>query len=131
MPHRFTRDEAEALLPRLSPILTMLQAEWDELIAASAAVAQMRQRILGNGHGLLAEMRALAQRYETTRARTNLLIAQVREFGCELKDPRTGLVDFPAQRFGHPILLCWRLGEPRIAWWHAEDAGFDGRQPLE
>ena len=31
---------------------------------------------------------------------------------------------------GRQILLCWRLGEPEIQFWHDVDAGYAGRQPL-
>ena len=48
-----------------------------------------------------------------------------------LKDRRLGLVDFPAQRDGRRVWLCWRLGEPAVQYWHELDAGFAGRQPLE
>jgi hypothetical protein len=40
-------------------------------------------------------------------------------------------VDFPAERDGRPVYLCWRLGEPSVQFWHEIDAGFVGRRPLE
>jgi len=48
----------------------------------------------------------------------------------QLKDRRLGLVDFPTELDGRRVLLCWRLGEPAVQYWHDEDAGFAGRQPL-
>jgi len=39
-------------------------------------------------------------------------------------------VDFPSDMNGRPILLCWRLGEPEVQFWHDPDAGYAGRQPL-
>jgi len=53
------------------------------------------------------------------------------DLGIQLKDPRLGLVDFPCQVAGRSVLLCWRLGEPAVQFWHEEDAGFTGRQPVE
>ena len=50
--------------------------------------------------------------------------------GILLRDPDTGLVDFPAERDGRRVFLCWRLGEDRIEWFHGEEAGFAGRMPL-
>ncbi|HUX86133.1 MAG TPA: DUF2203 family protein [Chloroflexota bacterium] len=41
-----------------------------------------------------------------------------------------GLVDFPAERDGRVVYLCWRRGEDQIHYWHELDAGFAGRQPL-
>ena len=48
----------------------------------------------------------------------------------QLKDRRLGLVDFPTELDGRRVLLCWRLGEPSVQYWHDEDAGYSGRQPL-
>ena len=31
---------------------------------------------------------------------------------------------------GRPVLLCWRLGEPEVQFWHEVDAGYAGRRPL-
>ena len=52
------------------------------------------------------------------------------EQGILLRDPDTGLVDFPAERDGRRIFLCWRLDEEEVAWYHDEQAGFSGRRPL-
>jgi hypothetical protein len=50
--------------------------------------------------------------------------------GIILRDVESGLVDFPAERDGQPIFLCWRLGEDDIGYWHPPDTGFSGRRPL-
>jgi hypothetical protein len=47
-----------------------------------------------------------------------------------VKDIDTGLLDFPSLRGGEEVLLCWRLGEDEVAWWHRPEDGFAGRQPL-
>jgi len=52
------------------------------------------------------------------------------ERGIMLRDPETGLVDFPAERDGERVFLCWRLGEDDIAYFHPEHSGFSGRRPL-
>lgn len=57
-------------------------------------------------------------------------VAEIRELGVEFKGFDTGLVDFPAEMDGRPVLLCWQLGEESVLYWHEEDAGFAGRQPL-
>jgi hypothetical protein len=48
----------------------------------------------------------------------------------EIKDPYTGLVDFPCRQDNREVYLCWKLGEDKLDWWHEIDAGFAGRQPL-
>jgi len=55
---------------------------------------------------------------------------ELREIGVQLKDPRLGLVDFPSDIGGRTVLLCWRLGEPEVQFWHEVNAGYAGRQPL-
>jgi hypothetical protein len=58
-------------------------------------------------------------------------LGRVREMGGEVKDMDTGLVDFPGKRGGEEILLCWRLGEQRLGYWHTLEAGFAGRRPID
>lgn len=55
---------------------------------------------------------------------------ELEDLGIQLKDPRLGLVDFPSEVGGRTVLLCWRLGEPDVQFWHEVDAGYAGRQPL-
>lgn len=63
--------------------------------------------------------------------RLNQLEHELRDIGCQLKDWSVGLVDFPAMLGNRPVLLCWKLGEPRVEYWHELHAGFAGRQPIE
>lgn len=56
---------------------------------------------------------------------------QVKALGGEVKDMDTGLVDFPGKRGDEEILLCWRLGETRLGYWHTVEAGFAGRRPID
>ncbi len=51
--------------------------------------------------------------------------------GVQVKDLREGLLDFPAKRAGRLVLLCWRVDEADLGYWHEAEAGFAGRQPLD
>lgn len=101
---RFTRAEAEALLPKVRPLVEDLKrrkAAYDR--RASAPVAR--------------EIEAL--------------VREIAELGAEVKDLDTGLVDFRTLRDGEEVYLCWRLGEgDRIGWWHPIEGGFAARRPL-
>jgi hypothetical protein len=57
-------------------------------------------------------------------------VTEIRQLGVEIKGFDTGLVDFPGEVDGRPVLLCWQLGEESVLYWHEEDAGYAGRQPL-
>jgi len=60
----------------------------------------------------------------------SVLRAVYAELGVEVKDLDEGLVDFPALRRGETVLLCWRLGEDDVGYWHTVQEGFAGRRPL-
>ena len=57
-------------------------------------------------------------------------VARIHEAGGLVKDLDAGLVDFPARREGVEVLLCWRLGEDEVGFWHGLEEGFSGRKPL-
>ncbi len=127
----FTREEAEALLPQIEPLLLDLQQCHAMLLALRGELEMLHERMRGNGHGLHERFSHLSRQHAAAIEEANRLIRRIQAFGCQLKDPAMGLIDFPALRDGREVLLCWRLGEPAIRWWHEVDAGFQGRQPLD
>ena len=65
-----------------------------------------------------------------TQLQTKIEKAGDPNIGCELKDYRTGLIDFIGRHKGRDIFLCWKLGEEQIGHWHEMQSGFAGRQPV-
>jgi hypothetical protein len=58
-------------------------------------------------------------------------VAELAEKGIVLRDPATGLVDFPAVTDkGVVYLLCWKRDEDDLGWWHFAEEGFAGRRRL-
>ena len=57
-------------------------------------------------------------------------VSELQAMDIVLRDPESGLIDFPSIRDGEEIYLCWRPGEERVGWWHDPDAGFAGRRPM-
>ena len=57
-------------------------------------------------------------------------VHEIAQLGIQMKSIDSGIVDFPAELDGRQILLCWRLGEDSIEFWHEAGGGFAGRQPL-
>jgi len=130
MAHYFTREEAEALLPQISVILRKIQVGRQSLLQTEEELEALRVQAAGNGHHLHERMLKL-QRDLTTHAQALRKLAEKLDtFGCELKDPDSGLIDFLSLRNGREIYLCWHLGEERINFWHYLHTGFAGRQPL-
>ncbi len=57
-------------------------------------------------------------------------ISQLEDLGVKLRDIDTGLVDFPARRFGDVVYLCWKYGEASIEFWHTQNEGFASRKQI-
>jgi hypothetical protein len=99
--------------------------------AAQERSDEVGRRIAGNGGALppaeLGELHAEVARLAEELAGA---LDDLDELGILVKDLDTGLVDFPSELDGEPVLLCWRLGEDEIAWYHGHDDGFAGRRPL-
>lgn len=130
MAHYFTREEAEALLPQISVVLRKIQERRRELQQSEEELGGLRLQAMGNGHHLHERMMELQRELARHIQALQVLVNDLKEFGCELKDADSGLIDFLSLRNGDEVYLCWRLGEKRINFWHHLDAGFAGRQPL-
>jgi hypothetical protein len=132
-PRTFTRDEAEALLPEVDRLLGELQALAERLSRAESSAREDQWKVRSNGkvHAEAAGETPEATRRSTAR-QVQRLFERIQGMGIVIRDVRTGLIDFPSERDGRMINLCWRRGEPlTLQWWHEVDAGFAGRQPLQ
>jgi hypothetical protein len=130
MPEYFTREEAEALLPQISIVLRNIQESRASLRQAEGELEELRIQAMGNGHHLHGRMVRLQENVAEQMQTLRRLADELDAFGCVLKDPDIGLIDFLSMRDGHEIYLCWYLGEERINYWHYLHTGFSGRQPL-
>lgn len=130
MARYFTREEAETLLPQVSVVLRDIQREYAVRKGLEQDLAELERRARGNGHDLHERIAKLQQAVTRCLQALRALVTELERFGCELKDPETGLIDFLGLRDGREIYLCWRLGEERIMYWHELHTGFAGRQPF-
>jgi hypothetical protein len=130
MPHYFTREEAESLLPQIAIVLQAIQTTRQEARESQQQIESLQDRMRNNGHGLHERMIQLRSTLEEHIHTLHSLRDDLQRFGCELKDPDTGLIDFLSLRDGEEVYLCWRLGEDRIRFWHTLDGGVAGRHPL-
>ena len=124
----FTVAEARALVPRLLPIVQELRDARREVIALRSRLEQLTPAMRQNGHA--AQASELEQSLVAVVQRLTRHLEALTELGVLVKDMEHGLVDFPALRAGRVILLCWRMDEPTVAFWHEVDSGFGGRHPL-
>jgi hypothetical protein len=130
MPHYFTREEAEALLPKISVVLRKIQEQRKALLQTEEELGALHALAMGNGHHLHERITKLTKELTQLVQTLEALDDELHNFGCVLKDPNMGLIDFLSLRNGREIYLCWHLGEERINYWHFLDTGFAGRQPL-
>ncbi|NUO39743.1 MAG: DUF2203 domain-containing protein [Gemmatimonadaceae bacterium] len=124
----FTVDHANRTLPlvrRIVEDVVRAHARWQEAV--------IELDLLGSGvradhpdaraTALEREIQAIARDIDQFQSELDAL-------GIQLKDRRIGLIDFPSEMDGRRVLLCWRLGEPSVQYWHDEQGGYAGRRPL-
>lgn len=124
--HLFTPQEASKLIPDIRPKVK-------ELIDRKKAVEQLhgeieRYNLLGFRTPEVAERAAQLDALVDDMTRR---IEELEDFGVKVKDLEFGLVDFPAERYGEKVQLCWRYGEPEVSFWHESREGYDARRPLK
>lgn len=121
----FTLREARSLMPRLRKLLGNVIREREALLDMRVEIDLAREKASEGGGGsplgpaYLAHMIAFSEAFQ-----------EIEYLGVHVKDFRTGLVDFPYDRDGRIVYLCWKPDEDEIGWWHETDGGVAGRQPL-
>jgi hypothetical protein len=131
----FSVGEVEALIPNLERICVhMLQIRAGlrgvENDLERANVHLSREELLESDDGT-PEVRRLKALFRGFYEALSDEIDHVRDLGGDVKDVETGLIDFPSLRRGEEILLCWRLGEKKLGYWHTAESGFAGRRPVD
>ena len=96
----------------------------EAILKAQPELWPILEKSIGNGGSKKAgELLAEFQRVERG-------VLSLQTIGCVLKDMSIGLVDFPAQRDGREVLLCWKFDEPTVMFWHDLQSGYQGRKRL-
>jgi hypothetical protein len=129
----FTLAEAQTLLPVLESLVRKAQSAGSRAAALEVEMQQLSQRIFLSG-GMHVNIAAAARRRaEREKALQDVKdsLAEIDAIGVQVKDLEQGLLDFPSLVDGRTILLCWKLGEKEIAFWHSPEDGFAGRKPLD
>lgn len=114
-----TLEQAEALLPRIKPVLESARRLKRE-IESIAESYDYDTVLMENERPRLTSLAVkLAQKLE-----------RLEDLGCYIKDLDIGLVDFLSEFEGRDVFLCWKLGETKISHWHELKEDFSMRQPI-
>jgi hypothetical protein len=137
-------DRANARLPELREALFRLRDQREQIVAVRDRIVELNAPALAGGKAAKtaahspaspadadAETQRLRMRLQGLVDQMQAAVLQIDGWGIQLRDIRTGLVDFPAMVAGRPIWLCWRLGEERVEWWHEASQGFEARRRIE
>ena len=122
---QFTLDEANALVPWLEEMFRK-----QELIRQEYVTLQKRLSELAKDHGSEDETAKIKANAELLARHIEEAVEDILDRGIIVRDVATGLIDFPSQREGREVYLCWICGEERIDFWHETNRGFSHRQRL-
>ena len=128
---QFTLDEANALVPWLEETFQRLANMRQEQTDAQSRLDELLEHRGSNGSSSSNE--AMQQAQGNVDRLGRLMEEGFQDIlaeGIIVRDVATGLVDFPSQREGREVFLCWIRGEERIDFWHETNRGFAHRQPL-
>jgi hypothetical protein len=120
----FTLSEASGLIPRLRRLLGRVSSQRDALVDMRVEIDRARENA-DQGGGSRFGASYLKHLMSFSEA-----VQEIESLGVLVKDFRNGLVDFPYEREGRIVYLCWKPDEEEISWWHEVDTGFAGRRPL-
>ncbi|MGZ6579810.1 MAG: DUF2203 family protein [Gaiellaceae bacterium] len=127
----FTLEEANAALTELRPIVERMVQHRRDLTAAQTRQVELVTRIAGNGGDMVpSDLHDLAETIQREADAISDCAERINQAGAQVKSLEEGLLDFPAKRGEEDVLLCWKLGEDEIRFWHGTDEGFSARKPL-
>jgi hypothetical protein len=127
----FTVEEANAAVAELRPVVERMVGHRRNLAAAQIQQGELVTRIAGNGGDMSpSDLREVAAAIESEAAAIAECAELINAAGAQIKSLEEGLLDFPAKRGDEDVLLCWKLGEDEIGFWHGVEEGFAGRRPL-
>ncbi|HEX6290983.1 MAG TPA: DUF2203 domain-containing protein [Herpetosiphonaceae bacterium] len=123
--HFYSVAEANALLPYVRSLVERMLTAREQILLLQPELWTVIQAAVFNGGSKTAS--------DVTRYIVVIqdAIYKLRALNILVKDVNTGLIDFPAERDGLPIYLCWQYDEPSVQFWHDVDSGFAGRQRID
>ncbi len=126
----FNVQDASKLIPELTVMIDEFRDRKNNFLKLNNEVIELRGMIEADEYRK-GELSNKERILKATAAELENLILQIRDLGCQLKDPEAGLVDFISVYRGKKVFLCWRQGEEEITWYHDINSGFSGRKIIE
>ena len=129
----FTLTEAERARKEIEPVLVEAMGCRKKLAGLESDLSAVSARISMMGGVVVPyeKLAALRLQHQQLAETFNSALSQIIETGCVIKELDIGLLDFPAVINHQDVMLCWKLGEDRIRFYHRQDEGFAGRKPLD
>lgn len=124
--HLFTPQEASKLLPDIRPKVKELIEKRKIVVALRSELE--RYDLLGLRPPRTAERGAQLDALADDMTRK---FYELQDLGVIVKNLEFGLVDFPAERYGENVLLCWKYGESEVSYWHGRKECYTDRKPLK
>ena len=133
MTRKFTLEQAQALLPEVERLMRSAVAARESYEAAEAEIQGVKRKaaVMGGVSMNPRRLRELNQSREAGAQTIRESIEGIHEMGVQVKDLNMGLADFPTLYRGAEVLLCWKLGETGISYWHGLEEGFGGRKRID
>ena len=129
--HLYSIETANHLLPWLEQQFKNLRMVNGDLANHKKTLADLLRNRGNNGHSS-SEEGILSTREVVDGLTANMqeVLKGIDDLGILVRNIEMGLVDFPAERDGRLIYLCWISGESTVAFWHETNVGFTDRQSL-
>lgn len=126
-------DEADALLPVLESLIKKAIEGKKRVQEFEEEFQGVAHRIFLNGGTLVdvAAVQGRKQQRDRELQQVKDAVSEIDSIGVQVKDLDIGLLDFPCEVDGEIVLLCWKLGEQRIDFWHGVEEGYRGRKPID
>ncbi len=132
MPVTFTPAEANSALFEVRPVAERLVGVRERMRELERSQGELASAIDGNGGGYAAsDLGAAAAELGGLADAAIACVEKLEELGVRVKDLDLGLLDFPAQRDGLEVELCWHVGEDAVRYWHGLGEGYAGRKPID
>ena len=121
----FTLEKAREIIPIIRPRVAKLIKLHKSLDVLDSIEIEYEDEFKTTAQDIL-----INKRFHKLSLEFYLLLEKTHRFGCYVKDLDQELFDFYSFHEGREILLCWKVSEPTIRYWHEIYSGYEDRRPV-